>query len=114
MLVRVLLIVNDAELERRLDRIFEPLETAVATAPQTAVLWDRVKAFPTDLVVIGRSSLTDPIEATVETIQALPERPEVIVVSEAEQAEERLAIDDRWLHGCGERLLGRSYAAPCI
>jgi len=92
MLVRILLIVDDAALERRLDRIFEPLETAVATAPQKAVLWDRVKAFPTDLVVIGRSSLDHPIEKTVETIQALPERPEVIVVSEQEHAEERTRL----------------------
>ena len=92
MLVRVLLIVDDADLERRLDRIFEPLETAVATAPHKAVLWDRVKAFPADLVVIGRSSLPDPIEGTVETIQALPERPEVIVVSEEENAEERARL----------------------
>ena len=50
MLVRTLIIVDDAALEARLDRIFEPLETAIATAPQKAVLWDRVKAFPTDLV----------------------------------------------------------------
>ncbi len=92
MLVRILLIVDDADLERRLDRIFEPLETAVATAPHKAVLWDRVKAFPTDLVVIGRSSLADPIEETVETIQSLPERPEVIVVSEEEHASERARL----------------------
>ena len=97
MLVRVLLIVDDANLERRLDRIFEPLETAVATAPHKAVLWDRVKAFPTDLVVIGRSSLPDPIETTVETIQALPERPEVIVVSEEENADERARLLIEWL-----------------
>ncbi len=92
MLVRALLIVDDSDLERRLDRIFEPLETAVATAPHKAVLWDRVKAFPADLVVIGRSSLPDPIEDTVETIQALPERPEVIVVSEEENAQERARL----------------------
>ncbi len=87
-----MLIVDDSAFERRLDRIFEPLETAVATAPQKAVLWDRVKAFPTDLVIIGRSSLPDPIESTVETIQALPERPEVIVVTETENAEERARL----------------------
>lgn len=92
MLVRALLIVDDPELERRLDRIFEPLETAVATAPQKAVLWDRVKAFPADLVVISRASIPDPIEATVETIQALPERPEVIVVSHEENAAERARL----------------------
>jgi len=92
MLVRALLIVDDPKLERRLDRIFEPLETAVATAPHKAVLWDRVKAFPADLVVIGRSSLPDPIEDTIETIQTLPERPEVIVISGNEQAEERARL----------------------
>jgi hypothetical protein len=36
MLVRILLIVDDVQLENRLDRIFEPLDTAVATAPQNA------------------------------------------------------------------------------
>jgi DNA-binding NtrC family response regulator len=92
MLVRVLLIADDANLERRLDRIFEPLETAVATAPQKAVLWDRVKAFPADLVVISRSSLPHPIEGTIDTIQSLPERPEVIVVSEKENAKERASL----------------------
>lgn len=92
MLIRVLLIVDDAELERRLDRIFEPLDTAVATAPHDAVLWDRVKAFPTDLVVIERSSLSDPIEGTVETIQSLTERPEVIVVCREENADERARL----------------------
>jgi DNA-binding NtrC family response regulator len=92
MLIRILLIVDDSDLERRLDRIFEPLDTAVATAPQKAVLWDRVKAFPADLVVIGRSSLPDPIETTIEIIQALPERPEVIVVSQKENAEERARL----------------------
>lgn len=92
MLVRVLLIVDDAELERRLDRIFEPLQAAVATAPQRAVLWDRVKAFPADLVVIQRSSLVAPIATTVETIQALPERPEVIVMGDDENAQERAEL----------------------
>ena len=92
MLVRALLIVEDAELESRLNRIFEPLDTAVATAPQQAVLWDRIKAFPTDLVVISRKSLQDPIEGTVETIQALPERPEVIIVSHEEDAAERTRL----------------------
>lgn len=92
MLVRALLIVDDVDLERRLDHIFEPLETAVATAPRMAVLWDRVKAFPADLVVISRASLHDPIELTVETILALPERPEVIVVGQEEDAEERAQL----------------------
>ena len=92
MLVRALIIVDDAKLERRLDEILEPLETAVATAPQKAVLWDRVKAFPADLVVIARASLPDPIEGTIETIQALPERPEVIVVSQEENAAERARL----------------------
>lgn len=46
MLVRLLVIVDDGELDRRLDRILEPLDAAVATAPSNAVLWDRVKAFP--------------------------------------------------------------------
>ena len=55
MLVRILLIVDDADLERRLDRIFEPLETVVAAAPHKAVLWDRVQAFPADLVVMKGS-----------------------------------------------------------
>lgn len=92
MLVRVLLIFDDADSERRLDGIFEPLETAIATAPKKAMLWDRVKAFPADLVVIARASLPDPIETAVETIQALPERPEVIVVGEKEDAEERARL----------------------
>ena len=92
MLVRILLVVDDANSQRRLDRVFEPLETAVATAPRKAVLWDRVKAFPADLVVVGRSSLPEPIESTVETIQALPERPEVIVVCDEENAEERARL----------------------
>jgi DNA-binding NtrC family response regulator len=51
-----------------------------------------VKAFPTDLVVISRSSLPEPIEQTVETIQALPERPEVIVISAEEDAGERARL----------------------
>lgn len=76
------MIVDNGELERRLDRICESLESAVATAPHTAVLWDRVRAFPADLIVIERSSLTDPIEATIETIRALPERPESLVEGE--------------------------------
>ncbi|NNE00486.1 MAG: sigma-54-dependent Fis family transcriptional regulator [Pirellulaceae bacterium] len=91
-LVRILIVVDDRELERRFDRICEPLETAVATAPHNGLLWDRVTAFPTDLVVIGRSSLTDPIDATVETIRALPDRPEVIVVGEDEQVGERASL----------------------
>ncbi len=92
MLVWVLLIVDEAELERRLDRIFEPLETAVATAPHQAELWDRVKAFPADLVVIGQSSLPEPIEGTIETIRSLPERPEIIIASDEENAEERARL----------------------
>lgn len=91
-LVRILIVVDDNELERRLDRISEPLETAVATAPHNGVLWDRVTAFPADLVVIGRSSLSDPIDATIETIRALPDRPEVIVVDTEDQAGERAGL----------------------
>ncbi len=124
MLVRTLLIVDDAESERRLDKICETLETAVATAPHQSMLWDRVKAYPADLLIIGRSSLPDPIENTVETIQALPERPEVIVVTNSEHAEERarlliagcmavlnLSLDDAILRDTLRGFLARRRAA---
>jgi DNA-binding NtrC family response regulator len=91
-LIRVLLVVNDPLLERRLETIVAPLDTAMATAPPRAVLWDRVRAFPADLVVISRAALEDPIENTIRTIQALPESPETIVVCEREDAEERARL----------------------
>lgn len=87
MLVRVILIVQDAELEQRLDRAFEPIDSAVATPPRDAVFWDRLMAFPGDLVVIDRASLPEPIENSIATILALPDRPEVIVVQGAEDGE---------------------------
>ncbi len=92
MLIRVQIVIDDPKLESRLDSIFEPLDIAIATAPQDAVLWDRVNAFPADLVVIGRSSLPEPITDTIETILALPEHPEIIVISDEENADERTRL----------------------
>lgn len=91
-LIRVLLVVNDPELEQRLESIVAPLDAAMATAPPRAVLWDRVRAFPADLVVISRAALEDPIENTIRTIQALPESPETVVVCDHEDAEERARL----------------------
>ncbi|MGB5811277.1 MAG: sigma-54 dependent transcriptional regulator [Polyangiales bacterium] len=84
--------VDDSQLEQRLEAILTPLDAALATAPARAVLWDRVAAFPADLVVISRSAVEDPIEHTMEAILALPGSPEAIVVSDKEDAEERTRL----------------------
>lgn len=92
MLIRVLLVIDDQALQDRLERILSPIDAAIAAAPARAVFWDRVGAFPADLVVISRGALEDPMEHTVQTIQSLPEIPEMIVVCEHEDAEERARL----------------------
>ncbi|MFT5358859.1 MAG: DNA-binding NtrC family response regulator [Polyangiales bacterium] len=92
MLIRILVVVNDSDLEQRLERLLGPLDAALAMAPTRAILWDRLNAFPADLVVISRAALEEPIQNTIETIRALPGNPETIVVWDQEDAEVRVRL----------------------
>lgn len=93
MLCRILLVANDEGLVSRLLGAFEPLEdVSVAATPVQGNFWDRVKAEPADLILIQHGLLPEPSTEAIESIRSFTEEPEVIVVWDEEDAEQRAQL----------------------
>jgi len=90
MLIRVLLTVEPATLRRRLLRLFSGSEVTFARAgPRRARGASALPAVDFDLLILSRSRLAEPAGETVRSVRELPERPEVVVVTGTEDAQER-------------------------
>ncbi|UCF32753.1 MAG: sigma-54-dependent Fis family transcriptional regulator [Phycisphaerales bacterium] len=92
MLVRVLLLTNSPRLRHRLSRLLDDLDITLTHTGGRKVFWDRVTQEPADLVIVSRSCLPDPIEETVAVIRGLPDRPDLLVVWDEEDPEERARL----------------------
>jgi len=92
MILRVLLAIPDAGARRRLGRALSGMQLLVTQARKSFQVRRDLQDEDFDLVVLSRSLLGDEPSDLVRTIQNLPEQPEIVVVSESEDAEERARL----------------------
>tara|TARA_R110002072_G_scaffold303123_1_gene494616 strand:- start:14820 stop:16235 length:1416 start_codon:yes stop_codon:yes gene_type:complete len=80
-------------LASRLVTVLDPLEdVSVRAAPTRGNFWDRVKEDPADLILIQRSVLPVPASEAIESIRSLTDEPDVIVIWDEEDPEERARL----------------------
>jgi DNA-binding NtrC family response regulator len=91
MLIRLLLSVEPAPLRRRLIRLLE-MRTVVLVPVRSRRLLQELHGQDVDLVVVSRARLPEPAAEALRSVRSLPERPEVVVVSDREDPEERARL----------------------
>jgi two-component system response regulator AtoC len=93
MLLRLLLAVEPAALHARLRRLLKEDDVVVKKSPAAAEPLIRELARENyDLVIISRSMLANSEQAVVSSISTLPESPEIIVVSDQDDSEDRARL----------------------
>ncbi len=91
MLVRVL-VVAEPPLRRRLVRALRRADALVGTLDRPGDFWGRVGAESCDLVIATRAALRWPPAEILDAFRGLPDRPELIVLAEQEDPEDRAAL----------------------
>lgn len=91
MLVRVHVVMHRPQLAERMVRLLDPLGLSVTCGPTKGPFWDRV-GDAGDLIIASRSALPEPIDETVAAIRNLPDHPELIVIWNREDPEERARL----------------------
>ncbi|NIN71791.1 MAG: AAA domain-containing protein [Gemmatimonadetes bacterium] len=92
MLVRVLLLVESAALRRRLTRLLRSTDVLVSPVLQPDEFWAQMGRESCDLVLATRAALPQVLPEAVSTLHGLPERPELIVVVDREDPEDRASL----------------------
>jgi len=92
MLIRILLLVEEASLRDQLAASLSNLGLLVFDEPDKRKLWSRLGEESFDLVVATQSMLPADVERSIAEIRELPYRPEVIVLANLSEARERAAL----------------------
>jgi DNA-binding NtrC family response regulator len=92
LLIRILLLVEARDLRSRLAKSLAELGVLVFVESEVDMLWSRLGEDSFDLVVATRTMLPTDVERAIEEIRELPYRPEVIVLADLAEAEDRAAL----------------------
>ena len=92
MLIHVLVATRNDSERSRLDRLLRRRGVFLRTASAESDLLGVVSGSEFDLLVVTRGLLSDRPESVVPSVRSLPERPEVVVLTEDENAEERASL----------------------
>ncbi len=92
MLIRILVMVEPAPLRRRIQRQVRDPHTLVSTLGSRKAFWSEMSRQTFDLLILNRTAFQDPPSNLIGTVRALPEEPEVVVLCEREDPEERAAL----------------------
>ncbi len=92
MLIRISLLVP-ARLRRRLTRLAPPPPSVVVTSIDPRPdRWRELARQTSDLIVIDRSLLRAPVAAQIRMMRDLPDSPDIVVVTNREDPEERASL----------------------
>lgn len=92
MLARILLATSSPALENRIRQISDRADTIVEIVSGNESLWGTVSRENFDLVIISRPLIGASASETVNSLRTLPESPDVVVLCEEEDPEERAAL----------------------
>ena len=88
-LVRTLIALSGRSQQRRFGRLLEEQQSLVTALEKAGDLWARLAGERFDFLVISRDVLPNPAVGSINAIRQLPDGPEVAVVSDREDPEER-------------------------
>ncbi len=93
MLIRVLLTLEPAAVRRRLKRLLDESDVSFVRAPARATpAGPAIPGADFDLLIASRTRLGEAAVETVRSVRQLPERPDVIVVTDSEDAQDRSSL----------------------
>lgn len=92
MLARILLATPSEAVQSRFRQLSDRPDTLVEVASGDASLWETVSRENFDLVIVSRSLIGASASETVSSLRTLPESPDVVVLCEQEDPEERAAL----------------------
>ena len=92
MLVRILLATPSEAIQSRFRQLSERPDTLVEVAAEDASLWETVSRENFDLVIVSRSMIGGSASETVNSLRTLPESPDIVVLCEEEDPEERATL----------------------
>jgi DNA-binding NtrC family response regulator len=92
MIARVILAVQEPPVRRELRSWLAESDVVVKTLSGKARLWDRAARETCDLVVVSRACVPEPCDESVQYLRELPEAPEVVVLTDEENPEERAGL----------------------
>jgi len=89
MLVRVLVVVEEEALEQRLRLLLTQPDVLATTVARPQQDLGELMRENSDLIIVSRSLLAEPVAASIRALRRLPDRPEVVVMREVENGQER-------------------------
>ena len=92
MLIRILLAVEDEALRRQTRSALDEAEVVVTEVAAGERFWAGLGQETFDLILATRSTLPEPLEISLSEVHNLPDRPDVIVLSDEEDLAERARI----------------------
>lgn len=92
MLIHVLLAVEPAAKRNRLWRLLDQPDVELSAVEDGESLRTRLTGGDLDLLVVGTSLMSDGPDALVHSVRNLPEQPEVVVLTDREDAAERAVL----------------------
>jgi len=101
MLIQVLIAANTSKNISRLNRLLAGADVSLRSARGRNQLLDRLADSPVDLLIIGRTLLTNSPADIVRAARRLPEAPDVVVLTDREDEVDRAEL---LTHGCAEVL----------
>ena len=92
MLGRLLLAIGDARLRARLRRSAARADMLVESVENPEQIWERLAQHASDILVVSRTMLPEPAAESVASFRGLPDSPEVVVLDDARDAEDRARL----------------------
>ncbi|MHC4598637.1 MAG: sigma 54-interacting transcriptional regulator [Planctomycetota bacterium] len=110
MLARVLLVIDKHDLRKKVRDALPGGDVLVDVVKGKRRLWERLSREAGDLVIVSRSLIPEPPAETIRILSEAPERPDLVVIAEDEDAEERAQF---LASGC-ETILPRDVPADVL
>ena len=92
MLLRAILAVEDESLRSRARRALPKTEVVVEEVPADERFWARLGKGTFDLILATRRTLPEPLEISLAEVRNLPDRPDVVILSDEEDLDERARL----------------------
>ncbi len=92
MLVRILLLADDARQGRRLRRLLSHTDALISEATRRQGLWEHLARDNYDVLLLGRAALPEPVADLVSTLRKLPDRPEIVLLQEQDDPADRAEL----------------------
>ncbi len=92
MLIRILLVIEEPGLYRRVSRLIAQPNVLVLAAASAEGLWEGLARESADLVVVERSAFTNPPGEFISALRKLPDRAELIVLQQREDPQDRASL----------------------